>query len=65
MKAGRPKCEHNVVAIVVLLSLTEENKFDIVRLDEIKEFIKLTEEKDAPLCQSSLPVSWSYLVNGK
>ena len=56
MRAGCLRCKREVAAILVLLSLNEENKFDLARSNELKEFIALTEEEDtrcvSQMCRS-------------
>ena len=56
MKTDCLKCKREVGVILVLLSLNEENKFDIVRSDEMKEFVTLADAGDVQcvrqLCRS-------------
>jgi len=47
------QCKRAVGAILVLLSLNEENKFDLVRSDEMKEFVSLTDVEDVQ-CASQM-----------
>lgn len=47
------QCKRAVGAILVLLSLNEENKFDLVRSDEMKEFVTLTDMDDVQ-CASQM-----------
>ncbi len=40
------QCKQAVDAILVLLSLNEENKVDLVRSDKMNEFVSMTDVKD-------------------
>jgi hypothetical protein len=46
MKSTYLKCRREIGAILVLLSLNEENKFDLVRSDEMNAFISLADMDD-------------------
>jgi hypothetical protein len=53
MKSNCLKCRREISSILVLLSLNEENKFDLLRSDEMKLFVTLTDMDDV-FCASFL-----------
>lgn len=46
MKTNYLKCRREIGAIIVLLSLNEENKFDLVRSEEMNTFVTLADMND-------------------
>jgi len=61
MKSDCLECKRETAAILVLLSLNEENKFNLVRSDEMKELVTLTDMNDAQcvsqMCRSLATLS--------
>ncbi|KAL9191141.1 hypothetical protein ACHAXT_000847 [Thalassiosira profunda] len=47
------ECKREASALLVLLSINEENKFDVVRSDEMEDLVKLADTEDA-LCVSQM-----------
>lgn len=51
MNAGCFKCKRELASVLVLVSLNEENKFDLARTSEMEEFVSLADSDDV-ICAS-------------